>query len=122
MKRLLTRFLLLALVLVPSLLSAQTIARTLSWQQPGDTLANIQAYTYTAQVDTATATILTPNCVSGIPATNPVTCSAPIVFVAGAHTITLTAINGFGSATASLSGAPPSGPVSMTVVVKVTIP
>ena len=109
-------------ILMAAAAEAQTITRTLSWQQPGDTLANIQSYTYTAQVDAAAAVFLVTACVSGIPATNPVTCSAPIVFAAGAHTITLTAINGFGSAVSTISGAPPSGPLSMTVVVKVTIP
>lgn len=97
---------------------AQTVTRTLNWNQPNATLAEVQGYTYTTQVDAAPPVITKPSCVAG----TPVTCTAPITFASGPHTITLTAINAFGQASVSLSGAPPSAPVSVTVTISVTVP
>jgi hypothetical protein len=98
--------------------SAQTISRTMRWGQPNTTLAEVQALVYTSQVDNAPAVLVTPTCVAG----TPVTCSAPITFTSGPHTITLTASNAFGSTSASITGAPPSAPVSVTVTISVTVP
>ena len=109
---------LLVLLLSVVSASAQTVTRTLNWNQPNATLAEVQGYTYTTQVDAAPPVITKPSCVAG----TPVTCTAPITFASGPHTITLTAINAFGQASASLSGAPPSTPISVTVTIAVTIP
>lgn len=105
-------------ILFASPLVAQTVTRTLNWNQPNATLAEVQALVYTSQVDSLTPVILKPSCLAG----TPVTCTAPIVFTSGPHTITLTATNAFGSASVSLTGAPPNSPVAISITISVTVP
>lgn len=103
-------------------LQAQTATSKLIWDQPlatGHTFADVQAYAYTLKVDNGTASLVTATCTAG----TPIRCTTPLpALPSGAHTLTLTATNGFGSASSALSGAPPLGPVSVSVTVTVTIP
>lgn len=112
------RLLLIALLcLCAETVSAQTITRTLRWQQAAP-LADVQGYGYTLQVDAGTPVILTATCLAGVP----VTCSAPVSFIAGPHTLLLTVTNGFGTASATLTGVPPTIPASVTISITMTIP
>ncbi len=93
---------------------------------PAQTLAKVQAYSYTTKVDTLAAEVTTQACALAGSAVN---CTAPLssaalaqMATAGQHTITLTAINSFGAGVGTLTGAAASGPISITIVVKVTIP
>lgn len=109
-----------ALVLFASSLAAQTVTRTLAWDQPGVVLTDVGGLTYTLVVDTAAPVILVPACLQ--PATV-VQCTAPISLTAAPHTLTLTVTNAFGSIAAPpLVGVPPGLPANVKVKVTVTVP
>lgn len=82
------------------LLSVPLMAATAAWTQPGDTLANIQAYVYTLTVNGAAPVTLVATCVQPV-TTNPVACTAPVTLpvVAPGATVTfaLTATDSLGS-------------------------
>ncbi len=124
------------LLCIGTSVSAQTTVRTLGWIQgpenvtpvdpPAQVLAKAQAYSYTTKVDTLPAEVSTQTCALVGTAVN---CSAPLssaalaqMALAGPHTITLTAINGFGSGVGTLTGASATAPITITIIVKVTIP
>lgn len=110
-------FLIALFCLCAETVSAQTITRTLRWQQAAP-LTDVQGYAYTLQVDAGTPVILTATCLAGVP----VTCSAPVSFLAGPHTLVLTVSNGFGTANATLVGAPPTPPATISISITMTIP
>lgn len=104
-------------------LDAQTVTSKLQWNQPltgTQTFADVQAFVYTLQVDTQTPAVVVATCVAG----PPIVCTTPLgaFITTGAHTLTLTASNGFGSISASLTGAPPQAPATAKVVITVTVP
>lgn len=94
------------------------------WDQP-ETLAITQGYQFTLRLDANPETPLTPTCVvlTGVPGAN-TRCTAPLAaatMTPGAHTVTVTTYNGFGSASSDpLAGSPPNKPVSVTVIVIVS--
>ena len=101
---------------------AQAPVFKLAFDQPlasGQTYADVQGYVYTLAVDSAAPATLTVTCTDGAP----IKCTAPLpAMPSGPHTLTLTATNGFGSASAApLMGAPPAMPVTVKVVVVVTV-
>ena len=102
---------LLALLLLPSVLHAQTTVRTgmeLVWDQDQTTAAEAQTFSYRYFVDGAT----TGDLLAGVTCAGaPVVCRAPVpAFTLGAHTITLAAENGYG-------GSLPSTPLDFRFVV-----
>lgn len=97
---------------------AQTVNRTIQWQHLTVPLSDVQAYKFTQQIDTGAATAITPTCVAG----PPVTCTNPVSFAAGPHTITITAFSGGGQASGSTTVSPPSGPVNISISITVTVP
>ena len=102
---------LLALLLLPSVLHAQTTVRTgmeLVWDQDQTTAAEAQTFSYRYFVDGAA----TGDLLSGVTCAGaPVVCRAPVpAFTLGAHTITLAAENVYGSSL-------PSAPLSFTFVI-----
>lgn len=98
-------------------LSAQTSTRTLAWDHPGETLAAVQADSYTLKVGAGAAVVVIPTCAL---AATTVTCTTPLV--ASGSPIVVTRINAFGSASGTLTGATPNGPVNIKVTVVVTVP
>jgi len=108
-------------VVLPSLVVAQSSSQRLAWEQPGvSTLTEVQAYVYRLAVDTAPAAPLTPTCAL---VNTAVACSAPLpTLSAGRHDLTLTVENGFGSASAILSGQSPASPIKLTITISVTVP
>lgn len=107
---------LLMLLIALSLGTALSAASTLGWTQPGDTLVNVQAYTYTLTVNAGAPITLVATCVQPV-TTNPVTCSAPIATPpVGSDSLILTAKDAFGSTpSAPLVGVMPSAPTGLTV-------
>ena len=91
------------------------------WQQPNATPAEAQAYIYRLSVDSGPSAVVpvTCNTVSG----NVTECqTARPALGSGPHVLTLTAENGFGSASASVSGQPPANPVQIRITVEITVP
>lgn len=117
---LLTLALLVALVAIGD---AQTTTAKLQWVQPltgTQTLTDVQAFVYTLTIDALAPAVVPATCVAG----PPIVCTTPLGPFAstGAHTLTLTASNGFGSASTTLSGAPPQAGTNVKVVITVTVP
>ena len=107
-----------------TVVSAQTPTFRLGWEQPG-VFTDIQGYKYTLKIDTGTPVAVTPICVARSGAPSPLAdCTSPMpALTSGPHTLTLTAWNGFGSASSDpLAGAPPARPVAISITVTVTIP
>jgi hypothetical protein len=105
------------------ILHAQTVTSKLQWTQPlttGQTFADVQAFVYTLQIDALAPAVVTATCVAG----PPIICTTPLgpFVTSGTHTLTLTASNGFGSVSATLTGAPPQAPATAKVVITVTVP
>lgn len=99
---------------------AQTSSVRLAWDH-GEPPAVAGAFTDTLQIDAAAPVPTTATCV--VRGTGSRCTSAPFTLVSGAHTLIVTASNGFGSASsAPLSGAPPSQPVNVTITVTVNVP
>lgn len=119
------KILLVAGLLSVALQAQVATSRALRWSQGPEvgqsaiTVAQVQAYTYLLAIDAAPAAPLVQTCalVNGI-----VACSAPLPTLSpGAHTLMLTVDNGFGTATAILSGASPSQPINLSVTVTVIV-
>lgn len=109
----------LLLLLFPQPSFSQTASYKLTWDQPlpaGQTFTDVQAYSWTLKVGTGTPTVVLPVCING----TTITCTVPVPTQGPSYTIT--AINGFGSASGTVSGTAPSGPVNIKVVVTVTVP
>lgn len=106
------------LALVAQTGHAQTVSRTLAWDQPSATLADVPSLAYTLQIDSATPTVLAPTCTFA----SVLSCTAPIALTAAPHTLTLTVVGPFGQAAATLAGVPPVLPANMKVKVTVTVP
>lgn len=116
-RKLLTLLLLLPLLLLPQPSFSQTPSYSLTWDQPlpaGQTFADVQSFSWTLQVGTAPAAAVTPVCVNSVT----IRCSIPLPTRGTSYTIT--AINGFGQASASISGVGPGTPINITVIIKVT--
>lgn len=111
-----------ALLLAPPLArsaAAQTGSHV-DWNE-ADTLANVQGYTFTWKVDGGAPIPLTATCTLPASATL-VACTAPIPTPPnGSHTYVLTASNAFGSAGATVSGAPPATPGGLKITIIVTV-
>jgi hypothetical protein len=115
-------FVVLALALcAPNILLAQTVNKTLGWNQ-GEPLAQVQGFVYTVKIDTGTPTVTIATCVAAVPPATGTKCTTPISFPAGPHTITLTADNGFGTGTGTLSGVPAQNPTNVILIVTYTGP
>lgn len=72
---------------------AQTTPR-LAWSQPGDSLTQVQAYTYRTYLDNSTTGVLLSN-VTCSGAVSPFPCTTPLpTFSTGRHTLQLTAHDG----------------------------
>ena len=100
--------------------AAQTSTRVLQWDQPGATVAEAMACTYTVAIDAAAPVGAPQSCTLAGTMTR---CTTPITYADGPHTIVVTGRNGFGAASsAPLSGAPPVPAVNVTVIVTVTVP
>ena len=112
-----------SLAIVALFLTAPLHAQTWSviWTQPSTTVAEAQGYVYRLSVDGGAAGIVTATCAAVGSLTE---CRTPRPALgAGPHTLTLTAENGFGtSAPSTISGQPPSSPVTIRVVIEITVP
>ena len=114
------------LLCVPVLASAQTVIRSLEWDQIGanETLANVQAYTTTLKIDAGAVMQIAPVCTAQGPGVHCV--YTPLLLASGVHTLTLTETNIAGSAsTGALTytpGVAPAAPTSITVTIKITVP
>jgi hypothetical protein len=107
--------------LLTAAVSSQTVTRVADWDQPNATVAEAQAYAYALQIDAAAPVKLAQTCATVGAVTH---CTAPVAatFTPGTHTLTLTAVNAFGSASATVTGAPPSGPITFTLKFTISIP
>lgn len=115
----------LGLVLSANVLFAQTITRTASWAQPGDTLANIQAeYVWDLKIDAAAPVKLVVTCVAPVAPAVDVKCTAPITLpvAAGQRTLVLTAYNAFGQASVTRIGNPPGTMLNFGIVIFYSFP
>lgn len=112
---------LLCMLFVAPLL-AQTTTYKVQWEQSlvaGQVFADIATWQWAVRVDAGTPVVGTPTCVNG----TPIRCTLPLpTMTPGAHTVTVTGTNAFGSGTGSLSGNPPSNPINITVIVNVVVP
>lgn len=100
--------------------TAQSLAFKLQWTQVE--APNVaQGYAYTLKVDSAAATPLQPACLAQGTGS---LCTAPLQsLTTGTHTLVVTSVNGFGSASSQpLIGSPPGAPGSVTVTVTITGP
>jgi hypothetical protein len=102
-----------------SLAEAQTWR--LQWTQPAASVTEANTFIYRVAVDTTAPVAVAATCATVGTVTQ---CSAPMPTIgAGPHTLSLTAQNGFGtSGAATLAGSAPGTPVSVSVVVTVSIP
>jgi len=107
-------------LLFSAALGAQTTTRSLAWTQPGiTTVAAAQALSYRLAVDGAASVVAAQTCtvVGAV-----VSCAAPLPTLApGPHTLVLSVDNGFGTASATLSGTSPTSPINLSVVLTVTV-
>lgn len=116
------RSLLIVLLMVCSgSVQAQTTVRKLAWDQPGvSTVVAAQALVYRLAIDTAPAVTVPQTCTL---AGSVVSCTTPLAALgSGTHTLTLTVDNGFDAASAVLSGSSPASPISLKIVITVTVP
>lgn len=109
-----------AFVLVAVSAQAQVSTHKLQWTQADVAdVATAQSLSYRLQIDAAPATVVSQTCVAGAPG---VTCTTPLpVMASGAHTLILTVDNGFGTASATLSGTSPAPPTNVKIVITVTV-
>jgi hypothetical protein len=93
----------------------------LAWNQPGvASVAEAQALSYQLQIDAAPALPVVQTCTL---ANFVVSCTAPLATLpAGAHTLTLTGSNGFGTASASITGTAPNPATNVKIVLTITVP
>jgi hypothetical protein len=115
----------LAFVFVSGALQGQTITRTASWTQPGDTLANIQAeYVWDLKIDAAAPVKLVVTCVAPVAPAVDVKCTAPITLpvAVGQRTLVLTAYNAFGQASVTRIGNPPGTMLNFGIVIFYSFP
>ena len=109
----------LGMLLLASSVSAQT--SVVSWTQPNATVTEAHAYIYRLSVDSGPPAIVTAVCALVAAATECRTPRPPLG--SGPHTLTLTAENGFGvSAPATVSGQPPSTPITIRITIEVIVP
>lgn len=109
-------------VVTAGLVHAQTITQSLEWDHATDTLANIQAYTFTLKIDAGPVVQIAPTCVAQAPTAH---CKTPITLASGTHVLIVTATNANGTASGTLNYVPgqqPSGPVNIVIVTKITVP
>ena len=122
----------LLLLLVAASVSAQTVTQTLSWDQPNDTLTDIQGYvftyTYTSPQGVGNGAPIPLKATCAVPTAGVVACTAPITPVLLPGTVlTLTATDVSGAASSApytyQPGVPsPSNPTGVVVTVTVTVP
>ena len=112
-----------SLAIVALLLSVTLRAQTWSviWTQPNATVTEAQAFVYRLSVDGGASSVVAVTCATVAGATE---CRTPRPALgSGSHTLTLTAENGFGvSEPASISGQPPASPMTIRVVIEITVP
>lgn len=109
-------FLLILLLLVPSVVFSQAIPTSkLGWDQDAPTLSDAQAYTYKYYADgSSTGAVLSNVTCTG--STSPFVCTAPFpAFTPGNHSIKLTASNLAGESSSSL-------PLDFTFIVTPSVP
>ena len=105
--------------------AAQTNALSLAWDQPlnaGQTLTDVQAFTYTLKINSAAPMAITATCAAATPF--PSCFSPPIPGLKSGDVLILTGSNGLGSASSDpvTVGAGASKPINVTIIVKVTVP
>jgi hypothetical protein len=107
-------------LLFMSPVQAQSTTQRLTWEQPGiSTLTEVNALVYRLQIDTAPPAPVAQTCAL---VNTLFTCSTPLpALSAGPHTLTLFVDNGFGSASATLSGNAPASPVKLTITITVNV-
>lgn len=107
-------------VLIAPRLDAQTSTHRLQWTQADvATVVDAQALVYWLKVDAAPASQTPQTCVAASPG---VTCTTPLpVLASGTHTLILTVDNGFGMASATLTGGSPAAPTNVKIVITVTV-
>jgi hypothetical protein len=118
-------FTILILIGFASLSEAQTITKTLAWEQP-ETQAIVSTFITTVKIDAAAAVQVTPTLTASTVVGNLTHAATPIILAAGTHTIVVTETNTSGlSGTSTLNynpGVSPSNPVNITITVTVTVP
>lgn len=123
MKRLALPTLVLGSLLLASPAQAQTVNRTLTWTQPGETPSLVSTYTWGLKVDAATVAPITPTCQT---AGANVTCSTPIVLTPGSHQITVSVVNTAGISNSGtfnyVSPAGPAAPINFQITFQITVP
>lgn len=115
-------FVLVAIVLAPAVVAAQTVNRNLEWDHLADTLARVNGYVFTLKIDAAAATAITPQCQT---AGADVHCKTPITLTPGNHTIVVSATNANTTSSGTLNYVPPpapSTPVNITITISITVP
>lgn len=106
--------------------AAQSATLSLLWDQPlinGQTLADAQAFTYTATINGGAKIPITATCAAS--ASAPACFSGPIPGLKSGDVLILTVSNAFGMASSDPTTAPgssPGKPINVTVVVKITVP
>lgn len=111
--------LLIALLVLPSVVGAQTTTKVTWTHTEAPTLAS--AFVFALKVDAAAAAPLTAVCVAAGTGSS-CTATIPALTPAASHTLILTASNAFGSTSSDpLTGSPPSKP-TITITITVTGP
>lgn len=100
--------------------AVQTAGYKIQWEQP-EGLAQATANQYTLRIDTAAPLTVVPTCV--FVSASSARCTTPLPTLAtGPHTLTLTALNAFGSASSdALIGTPPGKPGNVIITINITI-
>lgn len=114
-------FAMAVLVTIATIAHAQTVGWTVSWDQPGMALVEVQGAIYTLAMDGGPSVVLAPVCTQ--PSVTTVSCSAPIgALASGSHTLVLTIQSSGGGASTTLVTKPPTSPLNPRVVIKISVP
>jgi hypothetical protein len=117
---------LLALLLLAAPLGAQTVTKSLEWDEP-EAIAVVSTFITTVKIDAASAVQVTPTYSTATAPGMLTHGKTPITLTAGTHTIVLTVTNpsGVSASAAPLNynpGVAPGTPVSVVITVTITVP